>query len=33
MPTLETKRILTMDFASTQARAKEVSPPASHEGG
>jgi hypothetical protein len=31
--TLEAERILMMDFASTQAWAKEVAPPASHEGG
>jgi hypothetical protein len=30
---LEAKRILMVDFASTQAQAKEVAPPASHEGG
>jgi hypothetical protein len=32
-PMFETERILTMDFTSTQAWAKEVAPPASHEGG
>jgi hypothetical protein len=31
-PTLEAERILMVDVASTQARAKEVAPPASHEG-
>jgi hypothetical protein len=30
---LEVERFLIMGFASTQARAKEVPPPASHEGG
>jgi hypothetical protein len=32
-PTLETERILMMNFASTQARAKEVAPPTSREEG
>jgi hypothetical protein len=32
-PTLEAKRILMTDFTSTQAQVKEVSPPASREGG
>jgi hypothetical protein len=31
--TLEAERIMMMDFASTQARGKEVAPPASREGG
>jgi hypothetical protein len=31
-PTLEAERILMVDFASTQAQAKEVAPPASYEG-
>jgi hypothetical protein len=30
---LEVERILMVDFASTQARAMEVAPLASHEGG
>jgi hypothetical protein len=29
---LEAERILMVDIASTQAQAKEVAPPASHEG-
>jgi hypothetical protein len=33
VPTHEAERILMVDFASTQAQAKEVAPPASREGG
>jgi hypothetical protein len=32
-PTLEVERMLMVDFASTQAQAKEVGPPASRDGG
>jgi hypothetical protein len=32
-PALEAERILMVDFASTQARAKEVAPSTSREGG
>jgi hypothetical protein len=31
-PALKAERILMVDFASTQDHAKEVAPPASHEG-
>jgi hypothetical protein len=32
-PTLKVESILMVDFASTEAQAKEVAPPASREGG